>query len=77
MATRNASGMVKMLRIGSSAGKVAKYRYDKIYATPSTTARQSACDDGRIILNRLKIQSIPLWKLRGSRGKQGNYWYCI
>ena len=42
-----------------------------MYDTPSTTARVSVENDGLISLILLKVQSIPLGKLRGSEGQKG------
>jgi len=50
---------------------VSKHRIDEMYDTPSTTARVSVENDGLINLILLKVQSIPLGKLRGSEGQKG------
>ena len=53
------SGKVKTFRIGQSAGKESKYRFGKVYDSPSTTARVLVGNDRLTILNWLKIQSSP------------------
>jgi hypothetical protein len=58
MATLIASGIVITIRIGQSAGKISKHRYDKMYDIPSTTARVSVENDGLINQILLKVQSI-------------------
>ena len=50
---------------------MSKHRIDEMYDTPSTTARVSVENDGLINLILLKVQSIPLGKLRGSEGQKG------
>ena len=42
-----------------------------MHDTPSTTARVSVENDGLINQILLKVQSIPLWKLRGIEGQKG------
>ena len=59
------SGMVITFRIGQSAGKESKYRFGKVYDSPSTTARISVNNEDLTNLSLLKIQSSPLGKLRG------------
>jgi hypothetical protein len=59
------SGMVKMIKIGQPAclsSKSAKVGYDEA----SETERVSVDNDGLAIQSLLKIQSIPLGKLRGN-----------
>jgi hypothetical protein len=40
------------------------------YGRVSETERQSLGDEGLSNLSWVKIQSIPLWKLRGSKGQE-------
>ena len=53
------SGMVITFRIGQSAGKESKYRFGKVYDSPSTTARISVNNEDLTNLSLLKIQSSP------------------
>lgn len=59
-------GKVKMIKIGQSAWSEPKGA-KLAYGSPSETERVWVDNEGISNLNRLKIQSIPLGKLRGTR----------